>query len=111
MLMRVLLMVLLFIWTNSGSADCLYNGVLYPYGTTIPAPNGYYACANPLTTSVKNWLWLLFGSGFAVGAAGFLFRGARRSSNRRIFSITLYGAAVLLCMEVFVTFIRFFTRS
>jgi len=107
-MLKSLLFVLLLIWSNSGVADCWYNGMWVPDGTRI----GNLVCVGYRETSlfsasVKNWLWLFFGSGIAVGSALFLFRGARQSPQWRILSITLYGAAAILCTEVILTFIRF----
>lgn len=62
-------------------------------------------------TSVKNFFWLVSGSGVAASVAFYLFLGARQYSRKRIFSISLYAASAILSMEVFVTIIRFFTHS
>lgn len=80
--------------------------------TTTEYPSTSVQGQSPFfSTPEKNYLWLFFGSSIAVGAAFYLFHGARQSSKRRIISISLYGAAALLCIEVFVTLVRFFTRS
>jgi hypothetical protein len=109
MLKRVLLVLLLSIWANSGSADCWYNGVPYPEGTRF----GDFVCLGKgdiplLSTPVKNWLWLIFGSLSAMFAVVVLYKGAQKRKELRFFAASLYAASAILCMEVFVVLIRFF---
>lgn len=63
-----------------------------------------------LTKPVKNFMWLVFGSFYAIGAAVFLFKGARSTKKRPLFAASLYAASVILCAEVLIVFIRFFTH-